>query len=102
MAKSRLELHEELCDFLGSRHVYFQPPESFKLVYPCIVYERTRNEDIYADNGKYLRRKAYKVTIITSNPDTDMVDRMDDMQYCRFDRSYTASNLYHFTFVLYY
>ena len=35
---SRLELHEEFCNILGSRSVYFQPPASIKLNYPCIVY----------------------------------------------------------------
>ena len=34
----RNELHEKFCDLLGSRNVYFQPPESVRLVYPCIIY----------------------------------------------------------------
>ena len=34
----RLELHEILCTILGSRNVYFQPPESIKMNYPAIVY----------------------------------------------------------------
>ena len=29
----RLKLHEELCDILGSRNVYFQPPETVKMKY---------------------------------------------------------------------
>ena len=39
--KTRYELHEFLCEILGSRNVYFQPPESVKMKYPAIVYERT-------------------------------------------------------------
>ena len=36
----RLQLHEELCSVLGSRNVYFQPPETIKLTYPCIIYSK--------------------------------------------------------------
>ena len=36
--KTRLELDEELVKILGSKNVYFQPPESLKLNYPAIVY----------------------------------------------------------------
>ena len=56
---SRLKLHEELVEVLGSRYVYFQPPESIKMNYPAIVYERydipnrSANNDIYLQSVKY-------------------------------------------------
>lgn len=37
---NRLNLHEEFATLLGSNNVYFQPPESVKLNYPCIKYSR--------------------------------------------------------------
>lgn len=38
MAKSRIDLQYLLENILGSRHVYFQPPETVKMNYPAIVY----------------------------------------------------------------
>ena len=34
----RLELHEALCEVLGSRNVYFQPPDNVTMRYPCFVF----------------------------------------------------------------
>ena len=38
---TRLELQNKLEELLGSRHVYFQPPESVKMEYPAIKYSMT-------------------------------------------------------------
>ena len=35
---NRLDLQALLEDLLGSRNVYYQPPESDKMNYPAIVY----------------------------------------------------------------
>ena len=58
MANRRLELHELLCGLLGSRHVYFQPPESVKMRYPAIVYNLDYIENKHADDGVYLSKKS--------------------------------------------
>lgn len=45
---SSLDLQREfqaLC-----KNVYFQPPESVKLLYPCIVYKRSAGDTRFADN----------------------------------------------------
>ena len=45
---SRLNLHNSLIEALGTKSVYFQPPESVKLVYPCIIYEESKGRAIPA------------------------------------------------------
>ena len=45
MAKTREELHELLVSVLGSRNVYFQPPESIRMQYPAIVYARNNMQN---------------------------------------------------------
>ena len=50
MLNDRLALHELLCEKLGSRNVYFQPPESIKMKYPAIVYSRNRIENTSAED----------------------------------------------------
>ena len=52
--KTRYELHEFLCEILGSRNVYFQPPESVKMKYPAIVYERTEIKNRFANDAVYI------------------------------------------------
>jgi len=41
MENRRIQLHEILCDVLGTRNVYFQPPESVDMNYPAIgIFEK--------------------------------------------------------------
>lgn len=100
---SRIELHERLCDILGSRNVYFQPPMSKQLSYPCIIYERSTGDTTYADNWPYMVTTRYTVTYISKNPDDPMVEKLAKaFQSMRVDRHFTADNLNHDTFELYY
>ena len=102
MAKSRLELHAELCEILGSDNVYFQPPPSVKMKYDAIVYSLGNKDVKHADDRRYLDSKRYTVTAISKNPDSDLFDRIMDLPYTRFDRFYTADNLNHWVITLYY
>lgn len=99
---NRLNLHELLCKTLGSRQVYFQPPESVKMKYPAIVYSRNRIDNEHANDGVYIQSPSYSITVIDKNPDSDIVERVSRLPRCRFDRHYTADNLNHDTFTIYY
>lgn len=101
-SKSREDLHELLADILGSRKVYFQPPESFKLKYPCIVYERSDIRTVKADNIKYTMKKRYTVTYISEDPDSEIPDKIVQLPYCSFDRHFKSGNMNHDVFDLYY
>lgn len=98
----RLELHTILVDILGSRYVYFQPPESIKLNYPCIVYVRSSADSKYANNLLYLHKKKYTVTVIDKNPDSTIPDKIAQLPLCKFDRHFASSNLNHDVYTLYY
>lgn len=99
---SRLELHEKLCTILGSRNVYFQPPASVRLNYPAIIYFRKDIDNRYADDLVYKQDTAYDVTVIDSNPDSEIVVEVSRLPTCRFDRNYKADNLNHDVFTLFY
>lgn len=99
----RLELHEILCEFLGSRYVYFTPPESLKLNYPCIVYQRRTGDVRFANNQPYNHQTQYQLTIIDPNPDSEWVDKMAlYFPKSRPDSHFTSDNLNHDVFTLYY
>lgn len=102
MDEKRLILHERLKKILGSNNVYFQPPASITMKYPCIVYNRSTGDTSFADNNAYHFTKRYQITIIDQDPDSDIVDKMAMMPMCTFDRHYTADNLNHDIFNLYF
>lgn len=102
MARDRIQLHEILVEILGSRDVYFQPPESMKLDYPCIVYERSRIDSRKANNHTYLKYNQYTVTVIDEDPDTEIPDRLFELENCRHDRRFVSDDLYHDVFTLYF
>ena len=92
---SRLKLQEELEKLLGTRNVYFQPPPSLKMKYPCIVYERARINTQYADNLPYKLDMVYYVTSIDSNPDSEIPKKLSWFPKSAFQRHYVSDNLYH-------
>ena len=82
--------------------MYFQPPENFKMKYPCIVYEVGAGLRTPANNKKYLYDQGYSVTFITKDPDSDIPDKILEMQYCTFERQFKLENLYHWIFFIYF
>lgn len=99
---TRLDLHELLCDCLGSRNVYFQPPESIKMQYPAIVYSRDDIENDHANNGTYIQSTVYNIIVIDPDPDSEVVQKVSKLPMCMFDRHYAADNLNHDSFTIYY
>lgn len=98
----RSELQQLLVNLLGSPNVYFQPPPSVKMKYPCIVYEREYIQVNHADNFPYKRRKRYLITVIDRNPDSVIPDKISQLPLCAFDRSFPADNLNHDVFRLFF
>lgn len=97
----RLRLQSMLESILGSRNVYYQPPASISMKYPCIVYNFTGVYGTQADNLNYLASDAYDVTFITKDPVFDEVNEaLLGLPYCRFSRHYTNDNLHHFNYSL--
>lgn len=98
----RLELHNILSGIPGVKKAYFQPPETEKLVYPCIIYRLQTVRMLSANDLPYKNRDAYSVTIIDRNPDSKIRRVLESMPLCRFDRPYTADGLNHWVYQLYY
>ena len=57
----------------------------------------------HADNIGYMQRDKYHVVYISKSPAMDKVHEiLNHFPYCQLDRPYTADNLYHYSFELYY
>jgi hypothetical protein len=98
----RTELQTILETLLGSEAVYFQPPATVHMEYPCIIYERSNANTDFAGNKPYSYEQRYTITVIDKNPDSLLIDKIAALPKCVFDRHYTADNLNHDIFSLYF
>jgi len=89
----RLELQQLLETF--TEHVYFQPPENVQLQYPCIIYKRDYARTEFADDNPYSHTKRYMVIVIDRDPDSVIPDKVASLPMSVFNRFYTADNLNH-------
>jgi hypothetical protein len=82
--------------------VYFEPPTSDKMSYPCITYERDFEKTSHADNQPYARRKRYLVTVIDRDPDSLIPDMVADLPSSSFNRGFKTEGLNHSIYTLFY
>lgn len=95
---------EELNALLESicPNVYFQPPETVKMRYPCIVYGRTSINPQYADNEPYLLHVGYSMRYITKDPDDPVIFQLARLPKCRKGSQIRKDNLYQEAYTIYY
>lgn len=98
---SRLELHEELCELLGSRNVYYDPPESVKMQYDAIRYTRKKIDNTFANNNVYKQDDCWEIIAIYRDADSDLPRKLSMRSMCIHDRHYVADNLHHDVFTSY-
>lgn len=96
----RLQLHQLLETF--AEHVYFQPPTNIVLQYPCIIYKRDFAHTEFADDKPYNHKLRYMVTIIDRDPDSEIPDKVASLPMSLFNRFYTADNLNHDVYNVYF
>lgn len=96
----RLELHQLLETFTDN--VYFQPPNNIQLKYPCIIYKRDFADTKFADDKPYNIKLRYAITVIDQDPDSDIPSKVASMPLSLFNRFYTADNLNHDVYNVYF
>ncbi len=101
-AERRIELDNKFRSIPGLEHVYFQPPESVSLKYPCLIYTISANSYRYAQNNKYYTGTRYTVKLISKNPDEPLREYLEQFRYCELASFYTVNNLNHFIYNLVY
>lgn len=99
---SRVELQSILEKLLGSRNVYYQPPETLKMQYPAIVYNKSYVKLDHADDTTYNKRVRYELIVIAQRPDHPVVNKLLDVPYCSYERHFNVDNLNHDVLTLYY
>ena len=102
MKTRRVKLQSILEEIIGNKNVYYQPPESLKMVYPCIRYSRSDIRYRHADNIKYHTKDCYDIVVIDKKPDSEITDGVLNLEYSSYVRHYVADNLHHDIIRLYY
>lgn len=98
----RPDIQTVLSGITGVEKAYFQPPESVKLMYPCIIYSLSSDKPTYADNDIYKNMNKYTVTVMDKNPKSPISSLVRKLPYCKFDRCFQKDNMNHFVYTLYY
>lgn len=102
MAKTREDLQNLLEELHGSEHVYFQPPETMKIVYPAIIYKLTDIKATFANNARYINRDCYEIVVVSPSFGDSVIRKLLSLPYCDYVREYKSDNLYHDVLYLYY
>lgn len=98
----RAKLRSILEPYGASKNVYFQPPESVKLDYPCIIYQFETINLTRANNNIYGRKRRYQLTLIDKNPDSPLPDRLlDILPTASHDNHFVNDGMYHDVFTIY-
>ena len=98
----RMNLQVELERLVG-RNVYFQPPASVQLVYPCVIYNISTGDTKHADDLVYTYTNRFELTFIYRKPNIEIIEQvLRTFPMCSVSRVYIADNLYHYAFNLYY
>ena len=103
MAKSREELSVLLRSILGSSNVYYQPPNGYKLKYPCIIYSLNTIDTVKADNKLYLGHNKYDIQVIDKSPTSPYPMKiLEEVQMASMSsKPFVTDNLNHFNLVIY-
>lgn len=100
MQSRRMKLDEILRGICPN--VYFNPPESIKMTYPCIIYKRSVGNTAHADNSPYIFKLNYQITILDKDPDSKLIKPVAMIPGCRYDRHYKADKINHDVFDIYF
>ena len=99
---SRVELQTTLEKLLDNKNVYYQPPESIKMEYPCIRYSKNGINVLYADDKKYRSYNQYQIIVIDRKPDNVAINKILELPLSSYERHYISDNLHHDVINIYY
>lgn len=95
------EAYEEVTELSSQGRIYFQPPKSVRLSYPCILYKLADIPVDHADDRPYKIEHRYELTVIDPDPTSPLREKIATFPLCSFTRSYESDNLHHYVFSIY-
>lgn len=102
MDQRREKLDKILRGVIGNGNVYFQPPPSHKMQYPCIRYSYSGQVNGPADDHNYIRTPEWKIVYIDRSPTLGTVEKLLNLPSSSVVATYQADGLNHTVITLYY
>lgn len=99
---SELKLQNKFEELLGTKQVYYQPPESMQMSYPAIRYSKKKPDVRYANDKKYSKMDCYEVIVMDFVPDNPVIEKILELPYTSHDRVYVSDNLNHDVITIFY
>jgi len=81
--------------------VYFQPPENLKIGYPAVIFHLSKIKVDHAGDVPYKGAREYSVTLITKDPEPEVLDEILKIPYTTLDTTYITDGMNHFVFTTY-
>lgn len=100
--KGQPKLQALLETILGTKNVYFQPPEDIRINYPAIVYQIDALRTEFASNHPYILHDRYQVTYIDRNPLSDKPKMIQRLPMTRFTSYFARDGLNHYNHSMYF
>lgn len=98
---ARLKLQSKLEEILGSSNVYYQPPETVKMTYPCIVFSLQDIPTQYSGDKITHYTFVYSVIYISRKSVSDTrIKILNNIPKSKFNRRYIYDTLYHDEFTI--
>lgn len=89
---------QDAFDGIDGVNLYFRPPSSLMITYPCVIYDLKVVDVRHSDNQVYSDGERYEVSYITSTQDDRNWTRLRDIPGSRWIRNFNKENLYHHIF----
>lgn len=102
MDRRRLKLDKILREIIGNGNVYFQPPPSTQMRYPCIRYSYSGQVNVSADDQNYIRTPEWKIVYIDRSPTLGTVEKLLNLPSSSVIATYSTDGLNHTVISLYY
>lgn len=99
--RDRTELSEVLHTIRD--HVYFQPDENTKMIFPCIEYSFEGERIHKADNGDFISYGRYQIIDIYKTPNKKKYSEIKQaFRFISYSNQYIGDGLYHDVYTLYF
>ena len=95
------DVYREVTGRDPEEYVWYQPPKSVHLKYPCILYKLSDMPPTHADNRPYLIDHEYELTVIDRDPISALREAIARLFVCRFVRAFESDGLHHYVFHIY-
>ena len=99
------QLRDQLYLINNTENVYYNPPESIHMIFPCFRFVENNTYAMRADNKAYLKKTRWVITYIST--DEECVEKIRDemlehFMMCEHETVFKADNLIHLVFNLYF